>query len=328
MNNICLSHAPAIPNLGLMTTARKAPGAAISFFALSLVWGSSFLFMKLGLEGLSPGQVALTRILLGALTLVAIMLATRRKWPRERRLWLHMIVVSATLCAIPFTLFAWAETSVPSTVASIVNATTPIMTLLLTPLIMPADRLSGTQRLGLVIGILGVVVLVGPWRLWSTGDTVSLPGVLACLGATACYGFGGLYMRRFLAGASSDSITIAAMQLSVASVLMLLAAPVIAGGAIALSAPVVLSMLALGILGSGIAYIWFTTIIRAWGAARASTVTYLTPVVGVAFGALFLGEGVHWNEPLGGAIVVLGIVASQGVLERLRARRGGVADRV
>lgn len=309
-----------VPNLNLMTTARKAPSAALAFFALSLVWGSSFLFMKLGLEGLSPGQVALVRILLGALTLIAIMVVTRRKWPRERTVWLHMIVVSATLCAIPFTLFAWAETSVPSTVASIVNATTPIMTLLLTPLIMPSDRLSGAKTLGLVIGILGVIVLVGPWRLFGTGDSVSLPGILACLGATACYGVGGLYMRRFLAGTSADSITLAAMQLSVASVLMILASPVIAVGAITLSMPVVLSMLALGILGSGIAYIWFTMIIRSWGAARASTVTYLTPIVGVAFGTLFLGVSVHWNEPLGGVIVVLGILASQGLLERVRSR--------
>ena len=307
-----------LPNLNFMTTTRKISGVTIAYVALALVWGSSFLFMKIGLEGLSAGQVALGRIALGALALVAIMAATRRKWPREGRLWLHMIVVSAAMCTVPFTLFAWAETMVPSTVASIVNASTPIMTLLLTPLLLPSEKLSRTQRLGLFIGIIGVVVLVGPWRMMVSGDAVSLPGMLAALGATVCYGFGGLYMRRFLADAGYDSITIAAMQMVMATALALLAAPFTSLGPVTLTAPVVLSMLALGVLGSGIAYIWFTMTIRAWGAARASTVTYLTPVVGVTFGALFLGESVHWNEPVGGLIVILGIVASQGLLERLR----------
>ncbi len=307
-----------LPNLILMTTTRKISGVTIAYIALALVWGSSFLFMKIGLEGLSAGQVALGRIALGALALIAIMAFTRRKWPRERRLWLHMIVVAAAMCTVPFTLFAWAETMVPSTVASIVNASTPIMTLLLTPLLLPSEKLSKTQQLGLVIGIIGVVVLVGPWRMMVSGDTVSLPGMLAALGATACYGFGGLYMRRFLANAGYDSITMAAMQMVVATALSLLAAPFTSLGPVSLTTPVVLSMLALGVLGSGIAYIWFTMTIRAWGAARASTVTYLTPVVGVTFGALFLGESVHWNEPVGGLIVILGIVASQGLLEKFR----------
>lgn len=300
---------------------------ALSFAALALVWGSSFLFMKVSLAGLSPGQVALGRVSLGAATLVCIMLVTRRAWPRSPRIWLHLTVVAATLCTIPFTLFAWAETMVPSTVASIVNATTPIMTLLLTPLLLPTERLSRAKRLGLGTGILGVVVLVAPWRVLFDGGSVSLPGILAALGATACYGFGGLYMRRFLANTDLDSITIAAMQMVLATALALIAAPVLSTGEVHLTPPVVLAILALGVLGSGIAYIWYTGIIREWGAARASTVTYLTPVVGVTFGALFLGEGIHWNEPLGGAIVVLGILASQGVLERRLARRSTASCR-
>lgn len=303
-----------------MQQPRKASATSIAFVALALVWGSSFLFIKLSLAGLSPGQVALGRVALGAATLSAIMLATRRAWPREPRLWLHMTVVAATLCTIPFTLVAWAETVVPSTVASIVNATTPIMTLLLTPLLIPRDRLSRGKVIGLGIGILGVVVLVGPWRLLVTSEGVSLPGVVAMLGATACYGFGGLYMRRFLAGSTYDSVTIAAVQLVLATALALLAAPFVSRGSVQLTPSVLLAIAALGVLGSGVAYIWYTGIIRAWGAARASTVTYLTPVLGVTFGVLFLGERLHWNEPVGGAIVVLGILASQGVFERWVAR--------
>lgn len=307
-----------LPNLIFMTTTRKISGVTLAYIALAFAWGSSFLFMKIGLEGLSAGQVALGRIALGALALVAIMVFTRRKWPREPRVWLHLAVVGAAMCTVPFTLFAWAETMIPSTVASIVNASTPIMTLLLTPLLLPTEKLSRTQRFGLFIGIIGVIVLVGPWRMIMSGDSVSLPGMLAALGATVCYGFGGLYMRRFLAGVGYDSITIAAVQMITATGLSLLIAPLVSLGPVTLTTPVVLAMLTLGILGSGIAYIWFTMTVRAWGAARASTVTYLTPVVGVTFGALFLGEGVHWNEPVGGLIVILGIVASQGLLERFR----------
>lgn len=310
-----------------MSPHPRASRTALSFTALALVWGSSFLFMKVSLVGLSPGQVALGRVSLGAATLVIIMLVTHRAWPRHPRTWLHLTVVAATLCTIPFTLFAWAETMVPSTVASIVNATTPIMTLLLTPLLLPTERLSRANRIGLGIGILGVVVLVAPWRVLFDGGSVSLPGLLAALGATACYGFGGLYMRRFLANTDLDSITIAAMQMVLATALALFAAPVLSTGAVHLTLQVVLAISALGVLGSGIAYIWYTGIIREWGPARASTVTYLTPVVGVTFGALFLGEGMHWNEPLGGAIVVLGILASQGVFDRRFARRGTASCR-
>lgn len=311
-----LPHASSISKLTHMLQPRKESLTVFAYAALALLWGSSFLFIKLGLTGLSPGQVALGRLALGALTLVTIMTLTRRSWPRDGKLWLHMIVIAGTLCTIPFTLFAWAETQVPSTVASIFNATTPIMTLLLTPLIIPAERLSTAKTLGLVIGIAGVAVLVGPWRLLTDGESVSLPGVLACLAATTCYGFGGLYMRKFLAHSGLDSVTAAAMQLVVATGLALVAAPFLSLGEITLSPTVVLAMLALGVLGSGIAYIWYTSIIRAWGAARASTVTYLTPVVGVTFGVLFLGEPVHWNEPVGGLIVILGILASQGIFDR------------
>ncbi|KHK95671.1 membrane protein [Microbacterium mangrovi] len=297
-----------------------------AFLALSGVWGASFLFIKVGLEGLSPAQVVLGRILLGALALVVIMTVTRRRWPREGRVWGHMIVVGAFFCAVPFTLFAWAEQYVPSSLASIYNATTPIMTLLLTPLVLRSERLDRARVAGLVVGILGVVVLTGPWQLFGTGDVRgTIPAQLACLGATVSYGFAGLYMRRFVSGLPYDSVTLSSVQLTMASAIVLLLAPFTARGAVSLSVPVVLSVATLGIVGTGIAYIWFTRIIRDWGAARASTVTYLAPVVGVMLGVLVLGESIHWYEPVGGAIVVAGILVSQGALPRRRAGAGAPA---
>lgn len=307
--------------MGVIVAALKSRMTLWAFLALSLVWGASFLFIKVGLQGLAPAQVVLGRILLGAVALAVIMTVTRRRWPRELRVWGHMLVVGIFFCAVPFTLFAWAEQYVPSSLASIYNAATPIMTLLLTPLILRSERLGPARTAGLVIGILGVVVLTGPWQLIGSSDLRStIPAQLACLGATASYGFAGLYLRRFVSGLPYDSVTISSVQLAMASLVVLLAAPFVARGPVTLNGPVVLSIVVLGVVGTGVAYVWYTRIMREWGAARASTVTYLTPVVGVVLGVLLLGESVHWYEPVGGAIVVAGILVSQGVSSARLAR--------
>ena len=296
-----------------MTSIGNVRSTLWAFLALSLVWGSSFLFIKVGLQGLAPTQLVLARILLGAVTLAVIMLVTRRPWPREGRLWGHMVVVGTFFCAVPFTLFAWAEQYVPSSLASIYNATTPIMTLLLTPLMLRSERLGRARVVGLLVGIAGVVMLTAPWRLIGSGDlAATLPAQLACLGATLSYGFAGLYLRRFVSGLPYDSVTLSSVQLAMASGVVLLLAPFDAAGPVSLDLPVVASMLTLGILGTGIAYVWYTRVLRDWGAVRASTVTYLAPVVGVVLGVLVLGESVHWYEPVGGIVVIAGIVISQG----------------
>lgn len=293
---------------------------------LALTWGSSFLFIKVGLEGLSPGQVALARMLFAAVTLAAIMLLTRRSWPSDPRIWGHLLVVGALLCAVPFTLFAWAEQFVPSGLASVYNATTPLMALLALPLIFPAERLTLGQRVGVGVGALGILVVAAPWRYFAEGMTSdAIWAQLALLGATACYGIGTVYTRRFVSTSRLDSIQIAAVQIVLGTGLLLLAAPFQALTPVDLSWQVVGSMAALGVLGTGLAYIWMTRVIRRWGAARASTVTYLSPVVGVALGMLVLGERLHWHEPVGGAIVILGILLAQGVI-RMGPRRAITAD--
>ncbi|WP_022882991.1 DMT family transporter [Gryllotalpicola ginsengisoli] len=298
---------------GRTTQTGNARGTVWAFLALSTAWGASFLFIKVGLTGLSPAQVVVGRIVLGAAALAAIMLVTRRPWPRELKLWGHMLVVGALFCVVPFTLYAWAELRVPSSLASIYNASTPIMTLLLTPLLLRRERLSGRQLAGLLVGMAGVLVLVAPWQLaGSSALAGTLPAQLACLGATVCYGIAGLYMRRFLTGLPYDSTTLSTVQMVVAALLTLVLAPFDARGPVSLDLPVVAAVVALGVLGTGISYIWYTKIVRDWGPARASTVTYLSPVVGVVLGVLVLGESMHWNEPLGGLIIIAGILASQG----------------
>ncbi|WP_433360707.1 DMT family transporter [Streptosporangium sp. CA-115845] len=289
------------------------------YLALALTWGASFLFIKVALTGLSPVQTVLGRLTLGALTLNVIMLVTRRRWPRQARLWAHLGVVALLLCVVPFLLFAWAGQYIPSGLSSIYNATTPLMTMVVTLAALRQERLAAAGVLGLLLGAAGVVVVLAPWNL--TGAAGPGWAQAACLGATFCYGLAFAYTRRFVVSYGYDAPTIAAAQISVAALVMLALSPLLATGPVRLDLPVVASMAALGILGTGLAYIWNTTVIVRWGATAASTVTYLTPLAGVVLGVLVLGEALTWNQPLGAVVVVVGIMAGQGVFGSRPGRR-------
>ncbi|MFC7405609.1 DMT family transporter [Georgenia alba] len=293
------------------------------YLGLALMWGASFLFIRVSLDGLSPAQVVLGRIVIGALTLAAIMTVTRRRWPRDPRLLGHAVVLGVLLCVVPFLLFAWAGQHIPSGLSSIYNATTPIMTMLVGLVVLPAERLTPVRSLALVLAGVGVVVVAAPWRLaGGPVDQHYYLAQLAALGATTCYGMAFVYMRRFVSGRPDvDGVTIAATQVGSAAVIMVLLAPFLASDPVTLSPSIVGSMLALGALSTGIAYAWNPEVVRAWGAALASTVTYLTPLVGVLLGVLVLGEALTINQPIGALIVIAGIVVGQGHVRLLRRRR-------
>jgi len=291
----------------------------IAFGALSLVWGGSFLFMKVALDAFQPAQVALGRIILGALTLAAIMAFTRRRWPRERRVWLHMIVVALFFCVVPFVLFAWAAQSLPSGLSAILNATTPLWTMLIAVVVLPSERMTTRRTVGVLIGAVGVAVVMGLWDVVSSPEfAASVPAQLACLGATASYGVALGWMRRFITGSHRhDSVTIAATQMAVAGGLALALVPLLALTPVAWSPAPVAALLALGCLGTGIAYVWNTRVVSEWGAVGASTVTYVIPVVGVALGILVLGERCSPNQLVGAVIVIWGVL----LVQRPRAQR-------
>ena len=289
---------------------------AVQFTLTGIVWGSSFLFMKVALEGMSPGQVAWSRLVLGAITLGIFVALRRERLPRVPRVWMHMTVLAITFCVIPFLLFSWAQQHVTSGLASIYNATTPIMTAIMAGLLFRVERLKGMQIAGIVVGILGVMVLIAPWEGLDLDQ--SLVAQLATLGATACYGFSLAYMRRFVSNSGMSALVFSFLNIGIAAVIMLALTPVVALGEVALDPWIVASILLLGCLGTGVAYIWNQNALRAWGPTRASTVTYLTPVVGVALGLIVLGEPLSWNEPAGAVVVFLGILLAQ---DRLRFRR-------
>jgi drug/metabolite transporter (DMT)-like permease len=296
---------------------------------MGLVWGASFLFMKVALEGVSFGQVAWSRTVLGGIALGLIVLVTRPHvtradgtkgpvLPREPVVWLHFLVVSLTTCVIPYLCFAWAEQYVSSSLASIYNATTPIMTAIMATLVFRVEKLGASRWFGVGLGIIGVLVVIGPWQL--AGLTGSLAGQIACLIATLCYGITFGYQRRFLSQRPIAPATFAFLSIGVSAVVMLVLTPVLALHPVELTWPIVLSLLTLGVLGTGLAYIWNINVLRAWGPTGISTVTYVTPVVGVALGMAVLGERLSWHEPVGALVVFLGILFAQGRL-RLGPRR-------
>ncbi|MDR6610980.1 DMT family transporter [Leifsonia sp. 1010] len=296
---------------------------AVQFVAMGLVWGASFLFMKVALEGVSFGQVAWARLVFGALTLGIIALIMRARLPREPIVWLHFTVVAVTYCVIPFLLFAWAEQYVSSSLASIYNAVTPITTAILVTAAFRVEKLNRDQVLGVLIGVVGVVVVVGPWAVDALAG--SLWGQLACLGAVTCYGFSFGYIRKFISPRAVSATTSAFMNIGLAAVIMILLTPVVAWHPITFSWPVLLSLLALGALGTGVVYIWNMNVLRAWGPTATSGVTYVTPVVGVALGILVLGEHLTWNEPVGAVIVFAGILLTQQRVRLFTRRQAELA---
>jgi len=278
------------------------------YIALGIVWGCSFIFIKLGLEFLTPIGVAFGRVSLGALTLVLWARFKGIALPTGRIMWLHLWVVALLLNVIPGFLFAYAETEVTSILAGIINAVTPLMTLLAIMVAFREEKPKNYQVIGLLIGFVGVLTVLGAWQGLGDNPTIA---VIALLSAVACYGVSYPYSRKFVLPKKLQAESLAAGQL-IMGALTLLPLYLIDGIAEdSYTVGPVTAMLALGILGSGFAYIWNFKIMEVAGSAIASTVTYVTPVVAVIVGIIFLGEGVTWYEPVGGLIVLLGAAISQ-----------------
>jgi drug/metabolite transporter (DMT)-like permease len=279
------------------------------YIALGIVWGCSFIFIKLGLEFLTPFGVAFGRCALGALALLIYLKVKGLSLVRDRKMIGHLWVVALLLNVIPGIFFAWAETEVTSILAGIINAVTPLMTLIAIMLVSRNEKPTTPQIVGLLLGFLGVLTVLGAWK--GLGDN-PLWAILVLLAAVTCYGFSFPYSRRFILPAQLKPDVMAATQVTLGAITLL---PFFLIDGIAKDeyrlGPV-LAMIALGVFGSGFAYIWNFTIMRAAGSAIASSVTYVTPVVAVVVGLIFLQEKLHWYEPVGALVVLLGAAIAQG----------------
>jgi drug/metabolite transporter (DMT)-like permease len=285
-----------------------------AYLALGTVWGCSFIFIELGLEFLTPFGVAFVRCALGAITLLIFTKIRKVDLPKDRKIWQKLWVVAMLLNVIPGVLFAFAQQYVTSVLASIINAGTPLMTLVFMLIVFREEKLKPEQIIGLIIGALGVLTVVGVWK--DLGDN-QLVGVIALLIAISCYGASYPYSTRNVIPLKLKPEALATGQLIMAAV-TLLPFFIINGVSNDFYRPQsVIAMLCLGIFGSGFAYIWNFAITAAAGSAIASTVTYLTPVVAVIVGFLYLGEVIVWHEIVGALIVIVGALLSQGRLNRL-----------
>ena len=286
---------------------------AVVYLALTVVWGASFLFLKIALLATSPLVLVLLRLAMAAGTLALVMAATRRAWPRDRVLWGHQAVAAALLCVVPFLVVAWGAQYVGTGLAGIITAATPTTTVLFTALLVPSERLGRAGLAGLLLGAAGVVIIVG-----GDGLTGSVPGMLACLTGPVCFGAGYAYQRRFVSSRGLDGVTEAAMQMVLALGMAVLATPLLLSSPLAVAGPgevtlaVLGSLAALGIFSTGLGYVGNAVVLQAWGAQRTASITYLMPVVSVTLGLVLLGERLQWIVAAGGIVVVVGVLVGRG----------------
>ena len=290
------------------------------YLLLALIWGSSFLLMKVGLHTMAPLQISGLRIFAGAATLLVLLSITGGRLPRERRTWGHLVVSGVFLTVLPFSLFAVGEVRVSSALAGIGNATTPLAAVFFALVLLPSDRLSPRKLVAVLVGFVGVVVIMQPWESAGRPD---LLGFGMTLVAGACYGLGWTYNRRFLGHADLGGLSMPTALLVVGSVLMV---PTLLGWWLldrdGYAAPwaghadatgdgwllPLLAVLALGVVGTGLAYMLQFDVVRGAGATVSTTVTYLIPVVSVVLGVMVLGEHLDWPQLLGAAIVLASAV--------------------
>ena len=287
----------------------------VSFFVLAAMWGCSFWWIKVGLRAVSFIDVAMLRLAFGAAALLLVSLLTRTALPRRAATWGHLFVMGALFCSVPFTLFSYGETHISAVLAGLINALTPLTTVAATIAVFRLQRPSRRLIAGLGVGLSGVLVVLGVWNGLGGGQ---LAGVGACLLAVTCYGLGFPYSARFVTGraGAEPPIALATGQVLCGAVQVLPFA--LATGRLAAHPrwTSFVALAALGMLGTGIAYVLNFDVINHAPPAVASSVTYLVPIYAVIVGAAFLGEAVHWYEPVGAALILLGAAVCHGRLRR------------
>ncbi|WP_061961463.1 DMT family transporter [Demequina flava] len=280
------------------------------FLGVSAAWGCSFLFIEIALREFAPTQVAFGRVLFGALTLIVMVVVTgsipRLSWKKLGAI----ALVAAFMSAIPLVLIPAAQQHISSILASLLNATTPLWTALFVALLIPAERVTRIQLVGLVMGAFGIAILLGAWRV----DDFPLMGAALMMGATACYGIGSTLSRVLLSRVQDSPMALSSMQITVSALMLApvaLATPAPSTDAIALNSVSLWALIALGVTGTSFAYVWFWKVVKAAGATTAASVTYCVPVVATALGVLVLGERLRWYEVVGAGVVFAGVWLAQ-----------------
>jgi drug/metabolite transporter (DMT)-like permease len=286
---------------------------------LALLWGGSFFFGKVALAAVPPLTLVVLRTGLAALALIAVLAATGRKLPSSLAAWRGFLVMGLLNNAIPFALINWGQTRIDSGLAAILNATTPLFTVILAHLVTSDEKLTRNRVAGVVLGFAGVVVMIGPAALGGAEL-----GKLAVLAAAASYACAGLYGRRL---GKLAPVTAACGMLVAATLIMLPLALVLDRPALPAGAVIWEAVGALALFSTALAYIVYFRILATAGATNLLLVTFLIPVSALLLGGIVLGERPDATAFAGMALIFLGLVAVDGrlvvrTLSRLRERAG------
>ena len=275
------------------------------FVLLGFFWGSSYLFIKIGVDaGLQPFTLVALRLLVGLSLLATVVALAREELPRRIQTYGHLVVMGLLSVALPFSLITWAEQSVDSTIAAVLNSTVPLFAIVIAAVVLRDEPITVNRLAGLAVGFIGVAVLVGfnPADV-AGGDTTA---ELALIGSSISYAAGAVYARRMVHGLRPmipALFQVAFAFLMTAVLAFIFERPI----DIPMRADAILAVVWLGLLGSGAAYLVFFRLLGRWGATRTSLVAYLLPVYGLVLGAIVLSEPVDTRLILGTALVIGGI---------------------
>lgn len=285
---------------------------------LSVLWGGSFFFSEVALFELPPFTVVFGRVGFAALALWVVVYATGQRMPRDAKLWLAFLVMGAINNLIPFSLIVWGQTQIASGLASILNATTPLFTVVLAHVLTRDETMTANRLGGVLVGLVGVSVMIGPAVLSGFGG--SLIAQFAVLGAAVSYAFAGIFGRRFK---GLPPTVVAAGQVT-ATTVMIAPVAVIADRLWLAPMPGLVtwgSIIGLALLSTAVAYVIYFRILAAAGATNLLLVTFLVPVSAILLGATILGETLTLGQIAGMLLISLGLAAIDGRPLRLLRRR-------
>ena len=287
----------------------------LTFAALGLMWGSSFLFIKIGVETLTPFTLVAGRIAIGAAVLLVIVLATREVLPRQRAVYGHIAVVAMLGMVIPFSLITWGERTIDSALAAILNATVPLFVIVLAAIALRDEPITVNRLVGLLIGFAGVVLLMSPDL--AAGSRADVGGQLALIASSVSYAAGNVYARRFVRNVRP--LSIAFLELSFALVAALALVFIFERPfELAVDGSSLVAVGWLGFFGSGLAFVAFFRLLARWGSTRSSLVAYVLPVVGIVLGVVFLHEAVGPVVLIGTGLVIGGIALTNAAFGQRR----------
>jgi drug/metabolite transporter (DMT)-like permease len=280
-----------------------------AFFALSIIWGSSFLWAKIALREIGPFMIVSLRFLFSTIVLVALMRASKLSFPRDARTWGNFAILSFVYSTLPVWLSTWATTRIDSSLGAVLNALAPLFTVVVAGFILHDEPTNTAKLIGTIIGFVGAVVLVV--RDFNSTGNSDLVGVLAQLGSSLCYALSAVMARKLLL--KQHTFVQAAASVLLADITMWMVTPFIEPIIIPTQWVTWLGVLWLGVLASAVGNAFYFELLKGWGASRTAMVSYLIPVVGLVLGIVVLHETLYWERIVGAFLILLGVyVASNG----------------